>query len=493
MRPLLHSRRLTWTLLVSSLVLATGASAAELTLSLDARGEYNSNLLGSSDNEKESYVSNMGPEIRVWDPYGRFTYEALYRGDFNWFASEPKLNGYQQYFEVEAAYALSRQTTISVSDSFRDLSSIRFLPQEEADGTSSLDGGRDRFLRNVFEAELSHAFNRRVSATLSLSNEELNYDDNERYTDTSYMSATGSLYYGLSRKDTVGGGGGFANQSFDAAGNRFASRGQTWNSFVFWSHRFDSDMKFTLQGGPSLVKSISSGKTRAPQEGSPFAGLVFVGPCGIASPGLPGAEEATCSVAPGTPSAQLGTVRVLGSDPVETDVTFFGKVALAKRWEDWEFNASYQRRQAGASGDGTISALDQALLSANYDADKLWSFYTSVGWSQRESIGRGFTTRIGGVTTFLVSPTAPGQPAQRVAVVGAPGNERLASNKQYSVILGTKRRLTKHISTDLTFRYRHQKTQRATDDGIDVDTNGRTAEFFLVGLSFSYEFDPVRF
>jgi len=482
-----RTHRLIGVVFTAHLALSTAAFAEEVVVSVETEGEYNSNILGTETDEVDSLLTRIGPVVTITDREGRLKQRTVYRGEFVWYDNAKNIDSYEQYLNADVTYQLSKRTSVEVKDAFADRSSIRFSEAELEDLADTLDGGIDPYIRNLFDARLTHRFSRRLSGTVDFNHEMVNYEDNTFNVDSSFIGGGASLAYAITRQDTIGVGGAFSYQSYESTGSFLGSRGRTWNGFLSWSHQFENDLKLRIQGGPSYVTAIGPTKAVALKSfqaaipgTSVSSGLAF--PCTDAAdpakyPGL--FLETSCSPVIVFGSNPVVRLPIVGTDHIDHSITFFARAGLTKRWENWTLSAHFIRRQSGASGDSGTSALNRALVSLNYDAGREWSFYASAVWSRRKRFGDPIRH-----VDYLVIPDSGGI-TQRVAKLTEYGENRSA-NDQYSLILGTKRRLTKRLYTAVTFRYRNQVLEKQV-----VAT--RNTEFFVVGAAFDYDFDPIWF
>ncbi|MEE3332262.1 MAG: hypothetical protein VX246_15455 [Myxococcota bacterium] len=482
-----RTHRLIGVALTAHLALSTAAFAEEVIFAVEAQGEYNSNILATDTDQVGSFLTRIGPVVTITDREGRLKQRTVYRGEFVWWADATNLDSYEQYLNADVTYQLGKRTSVEVRDAFYDRTTVRFSEAELEDLADTLDGGVDPYVRNLFDVRLTHQFSRRVSGRVDFNHELLDYKGNVSNVDSSFMGGAASLSYAVTRQDTIGIGGAFSYQSYEATGSFLGSRGRTWNGFLSWVHRFENDLKLNIQGGPTYVTTVGSRKAVAlqsfqePIPGSPFSsGLAF--PCTdeadpVNHPGV--FLETSCSPVLVVGSNPVVRLPIVGTSHIDHSITFFARAGLTKGWENWTLSANFVRRQSGASGDSGTSALNRALVTLEYDADRDWSFYASAVWSRRKRFGAPIRH-----VDYLVVPDSGGV-TQRVAKLTEYGKNRSA-NDQYSLILGTKRRLTKHLYTEVTFSYRNQVLEKQV-------ASTRNTEFFVVGASLDYDFDPIWF
>lgn len=475
-------RSVAFAALAACALAASSASAVEVQLGLRDEIEYHTNLFGEANHDGDGakkvdvFRSRIGPKLTVKDPYGRLTYDLDYFGSFDWYVDEHGVNDWENQLRGGAAWAVSPRTTVTVTDSLWDLSSIRFTTQVVGDQIFSLNGGRSPFVRNAFESSIEHYFTRRVVGTLAISNDYVDFAQNDSQADSVSMGVSGSLGYLLSARDRVGVGASFTYQHFDFGSNtrQADSYGRIADAFLSWSRRFEGDWSLSLSGGPGFTQSELEGAVRPGLyvvrrvNGIPVVPL-FADCVGALESGCPAMPTAGAVIS-SNPRARI----VLAGGKDDT-FTFFGQGALSKRWETLTFAARYSRRQSSAAGDGTASTNDIARLTVDWEPSQLWSAYGDVGWSRRRRVGNQ-------ISDYVVADDGAGF-AQRVAVVTS---SRRRAIDQVTAAVGARRRLTRHLSGSSELRFRRQWNERA-------DAGARTVDFFIFAIRVDYALDPVRF
>ena len=487
------------TLALAALLSATGAAAVDMVVSANLNTEYNSNYLGLEEDPRYSVRSLIGPTAAFRHSNGRLAYDVVYFGSYSFYLqpSRDSLNKWEQSVRGLIEYDLSPRTKITVLDSFHDQVAIRFTEIEQDDLTDTLDGGRDPFLRNSFALTVEHAFSPRVAGSLFIQNEWVNFKRNIRQNDSVSMGVAGQLTYAVTRADRLGFGGAFSYQVYKELDFRVpGSRGRIYNVYGLWEHRFSKDFRVSLSAGPTVIETdvarevqVTNFGFRVPDGAEDLDVLQFVefdSSCVVVPGSSVGLESACGSLSPPLPVADgppLALVQLpfVGSNDTDQRLTFFGRFTLARDFDNLALRISYNRSQSNAAGDGGTSTLDRILLRADYAMDSLWSFYGSASWARRERVARPVFA-----ADFLVvdgGPVAPGF-ARRTQVVEGRGS-RNAGNDQVTLILGTRRRLTRKLFGSFSFQYRYQLNSRSNQQD-------RKVQFFLLNARFNYDFDPVR-
>ena len=476
---------------------ATAAWAQELTFRVANDTEFNSNYLARENDPEVSFTNRIGPRVTLRDPYGRLTYSLDYTGQFGWYLEpwDSRLNAWDHSLIASGSYAISPRTQFSLHETFRDQASVRFGSDETEDLTDTLDAGQDRFKRNTLGYRLEHGFTSRLSGVVTGQHDWVDFDVDINRSDSVSMGLQGQLVYALTRADRVGGGVGFAYQSFDEAVSTPSSRGKIWNAFVSWSRRFGGDLNISMSGGPTFIASTSSTDVAVTNVGfrldpnaTSIADLQFreiaAPPCNDLMLGL-GLRESTCGFSPTNPPGAPTLVGVslpfVEGEDTQDDLTFFARVNITKTWIDWEFSALYSRSQSAAAGDAGTSTLDRVLIRVRYEPNRTWGLYGTLGWNRRDRAARPI-----GVEDFIVTDDGSGF-AQRVAVVGARGSRRLNSD-QLTTVLGITRDFSRRMNGNFEFRYRYQFRRRRNQNfGSDVAVN-----IFILNLRLNYSLDPIR-
>lgn len=487
-------RRATIALLsVLACLAGVSASAQELVFHLANDTEYNSNYRGVEQGEDPSFRNRIGPRVTLQDQYGRFTYSLDYIGQYSWYIEpwDSKLNSWEQTAAVAASYAITRRTQLSITEAFRDLSSVRFGAEDQVEDT--LDAGQRKYQRNAFAYELEHSFSQRLVGLVTGAHDWLDYEQNIDRSDSSSISTGGQLLYALTRADRVGGGVSYAYQTFDDELGVPASIGQIYNAYLSWDHRFQDDFRLRLSGGPTYIENKTSNEIRTVNVGAridPTTNLLsdiqyrLIAGCGTAVQPPGSFLETSCPFSTTNPANPPTLVEARlpianGSD-TQDDITFFARASLTKSWIDWDFTGNYVRRQSNAAGDSGTSTLDRVSLRLTYDPNTTWDIYGLFGWQRRER-----ATRQAQLADFIVQADANGF-ALRQRGITVKGSKRSRTDDQFSFILGTSRRFSRQFFGRFEFRYRHQLQQRSTR--LDRKTN-----FFVLNLRLDYSLAPIRF
>ncbi|MEZ4218772.1 MAG: hypothetical protein R3E88_20035 [Myxococcota bacterium] len=463
------------------------ASAEEARFSVVVDNEYNSNVVGRARGEIDSYLVRLGPSLELSDPYGRLTYATRYLGTYAWYANASGLDAYEQQLDVTGGYALSPRTRIDVKETFRDLRNIRFTIDESRNGADTLDGERDRFLRNTLDLRVRHAFSRRISGSIDLQNDWIDFDDDRFRNDALTMGARGGLSYQLTPADSVGVSGGFAYQSFASVRGVAGSRSRIWDAALTLEHVFDESFRVALSGGPSFVETDSDTRiafeSPSRSSGDPPE-YRDINACDVQiGVGLFLASSCDSLPAGAAPASGTSIVRIAlpGAEPTRNDATFFASALLSKRWQEFEVTLRYSRAQSVVSGEGGTSVRDTVRFNLDYRIDDLWNVFAGTAWTRRERLGTSVQVADVIVTA---SATDPGF-AFPVAVLTV-RRPRSAQNEQFTTVIGTTRRFSRHLSATLDFRHRLQSRESAVNDQ-------RNVQWFIVALRLDYDFAPIRF
>lgn len=469
---------------IAALLASASAQAVEVQLGVRDELEYDTNLFGAPRHEDgggkkvDVFRSRIGPRLIAKDPYGRLTFDLDYSGSFDWYIDEYGINAWENVLQGGARYALSPRTTLSLDDSLFDLSSISYRPQTLDDDTIVLNGGRSPFVRNLFGASLEHYFTQRVVGTLSISNDFVDFSQNDTQADSVSMGASANLVYLLTSKDRVGVGANYTYQHFDFGANtrQAESWGRIIDGFLSWSRRFEDDWSISLAGGPGFTESELANSVRPSlyvarklSRNSPPVTPFFVQCSNGRESGCFGPGDVFVSTPSNNPTAPI-----IVAEAAQSDVTFFGQVGLSKRFDTWTVAANYSRRQSNAAGDGAASTNDIARLSVDWTPSSRWSAYSDIGWSRRKRVGNG--------VDFELAPDANGL-ATRTRAIAVP---RQNSNDQVTAAIGARRRLTRALSGSGEIRYRRQWNEGNADSGVEVD-------FVIVSIRLEYLLDPFRF
>jgi hypothetical protein len=479
-------RRATIALLsVLACLAGASASAQELVFHLANDTEYNSNYRGVEKGEDPSFRNRIGPRMTLQDQYGRFTYSLEYIGQYSWYIEpwDSKLNSWEQTAAVAASYAITRRTQLSITEAFRDLSSVRFGAEDQAADT--LDAGQRKYQRNAFAYELEHSFSQRLVGLVTGAHDWLDYEQNIDRSDSSSLSAGGQLLYALTRADRVGGGVSYAYQTFDEELGEPESIGQIYNAYLSWDHRFQDDFRLRLSGGPTYIENKTSSDIRTVNYRAQFnppgsTNLEFLEVAGGCTTEQACLALGNFSAGPLENTFSTTSLRIENGSDTQDDITFFARASLTKSWIDWDFTGNYVRRQSNAAGDSGTSTLDRVSLRLTYDPNTTWDIYGLFGWQRRER-----ATRQAQLADFIVQADANGF-ALRQQGITVKGSKRSRTDDQFSFVLGSSRRFSRQFFGRLEFRYRHQLQQRS-------NRADRKTDFFVLNLRLDYSLAPIRF
>lgn len=474
------------------LSIAAHARAGELQLGLSSEYVHNSNFFSNENDEDAANSFLIGPEIGIYDLEGRLRYDLEFIGAYQAYVDQSGVDAWESRLRARATYEIDARTSVRVTERFRDVSNLRFSRLDIALADTALDPNQDRYFRNDLEVELIRDLSRNFELRLIGAHHWIDFEDNIDRNDSQAFDIGSELRYRIAPEHDVGAGISYTNQDFEESLTQLASRGEYVNSYLTWIWDISEAIQFTVNGGPSWVRSDEADTTQTSQTrfvGGNSGGDLFraaLASCNVIDPvsGNPIASSCDFVSAPPIPANDLGPIEAFSLARGErvgtaSELTFFGGASIQANLAEWTLQAIYSRRQSTTSGDGLASSLDRVSLELDYAPPKYrWSVFVAGSWDRRETLTEAT------VVDFTVVDGGDGAAQRDAAFTEVEnGQSRLDA---FTAITGLRTAFTRNHSATLEFRYRRTEGRNRGFDRPDVDT------FFFV-FSLDYTLDAIRF
>ena len=539
-----------------ALCTALPAAGANLSFSLGATGEYDSNVFRRDDDVKDDYIFTIRPGLRLREDHGEdLNYSLQYMVPIE-FSTEfsDELNDVDQLVNADAEYRVNDRVTIGVSDRFRYLRSTLRQERDNPDDVVAGEGlpiiseERDRVTLNSGSLYLNYLMSPRwvVSGNVNSSFFDTTRDDRAR---NYAVGGVASTQYRWNQQHQVGGGARYTFQHFDDRDDVAGSQTHTIGIFGSWRWIYDETTTLSISAGPALLlseqESSQSGFSAAPvpfqfvgagfdpnfvdRNNNPVAtawgnrSLVvpsfqvinggvqsncrsgrtateFITPCNlnVVFDSNDPTDAATIAAITGTPGNRVAVTNTDTSGGDSERWNIFAEVVLSKRWTPTLASAfRYSREQGNASGLGGTVVGDSVSLSTTWAFWERWQLAVRGDWIQRESVFRVAETKtvvVGVTDADIPGGTFVQQLAGFESQLNGPGTgEAFNSDRRNSI--ETNRWSVAGRLTHRLFRNTDLFGQvRYDQQSSDRGTLGRSSDFEnILGLvGVRHTFEPIK-
>lgn len=481
------------TIITAALALAQTSQATEFSAAFIGSSAYNSNVFGTDGNEDSDVLLGAGTELELRsDAERRLDYLINYRGDYLSYADADEANAMEHRQRFRLRYDLDSNTQIILNQRYRDVSNLQFDRADFDSGDTGIDISQNRYERNDLTADLTRILSRRWSVNGSLGYQTIDFKRNTDRSDSNMTELGVALTYLLSEKQDLGFGIKYAEQDFDRADSRIGATSDYFTLSVLWTYRFSEFSSLEIEGGPTWVAaeqdrtSQSFASSIVGRADGPTLLRANFDSCGIdVDQGQPIASRCDFNDpnAPPIVADDLGNreaypLDFTGFDTSDDDVTFFGRLVYTTRISDWEFEASYTRRQTATAGEALASSLDQFAIGADYlPAGERWQLYGRVSLDRRDALTKAL------VIDYTVIAGADGSAIRDTAFIREAGNN--IDRDVLTGLVGGRYDITRRLSAGLEMRYRDSEQPQSFATGGD-------AQAYEIEASLRYEFFADR-
>jgi hypothetical protein len=473
---------------------------ADLQLGLAGSAEYDTNVLRSSNDEKDDFVFRVIPKVSFIEDEGKFHWDLRYQMPWETAIETDRVQGLRHFLDVGANHHVNQRTQVFFDNSFRYSEAVSSVTELDEMGAPSVGTFREPVIRNNGTLGVQHGFTPRLTGNFAFSHRLFESEIRRRSDNMVYVGNT-NLNYALSSRHKLGGGAAATYQDLEASTDGSIPPSQAFflNIFGTWTWTIDETTSFQLTGGPAFVKNN--------QDAPPPVVERLVIPYAATTPLVSGFEVASCGEVNGVRvlekcrvvreaanQAESDAIVNAGSQPLEfgpagrppsrsaSSWDFFGEVALSKRWSPRLLSRfMYRRTESTASGAGSAT-LDLVSLTTNWQISELWDAGVRADFTRRESTAP--TNQ-----TFTVVQEATSDPgtindafAETVGLTSSKVTRALDTDR-WGVAVRMSRRITKHMRASLRYTYNEQTSKD--------DTLGTSSDFsnHLVTLGVQYDFD----
>ena len=514
---------------------AGSARAAELIAGWDVDGIWDSNVLHASTGDEESDVSvRTGPDLTLREPLGNFTYELNGQIRYENFGRLDSLDtnsiGDLDYVaDGQGAWRITDQTRVSLSDEFLWVSSIQNLLETTAtpEQVAIFQPGRDRIRTNTATGSVTHRLGPLWELTTQMQHSMYDYED-PLQADTQSGLGMAQLTRSITPRLVLGFGGQAQRQVFQSVDGSGDDQGTTFfQGFGVVQYSFSPTFTLSANAGPSWSVPDSVGNEVA------SADYFAVDPstCPVGADGFPvfnprasrgGCRAAqwkragsplTIPVTPGVggaPRQQVTAVPFDGDSP-SGQLSYFGRIELAKTWRNTSAHLGFSRQASNSSGVNGSTIVSAVTTDVTWFPSTRWSVSLNGTYTQQEAANKipeqiiSIDSATGIVPNaffaagfqngFLVAiPCNPGDPGCFEYTPDPVGVPRLVTTGReqsnaidittWRVELRAHRRLSRNLSLDGTASYFDQKNKNS----FAFEAEQRT---WRVVFGVTWTFDPI--
>lgn len=371
--------------------------ATEARLSVEARSTWTDNLFADDVGEVSAWSFRGSPDVELSDESGRVKWSASYSPGFEYYPDYASLNGWDHDALGDLEVRLAKTTTLRLSEHFRRYRSISQFTEniQAAGGVTSLQTVEDRtpFNNNVADVSIEHLLSPRQQIILSYTNYIFDFSS-DRLTDRRNDSVELAYGYQWSPRLRLGSRASWSRSELDNQGAKRTT--DFYNLALTSQYSFSANTLLALAAGPAWVSSDtpelaqSQAVNRFPvvrQGGKTF----YVDPatCPQLSDGTIYAGFG-CQAAL-TTSALANSAVIPPDDPLSVSpggndsLTYFARASLSHRWEHWNFDASFERRDDQTVSAAASGVANTATANLRWKPSRKWAMRWNVTYLLRES------------------------------------------------------------------------------------------------------------
>lgn len=522
-------------LAASALILASvPARAAEVVLGAEASADWDNNIANTIPATSD-FSFRLAPTLRLREVRGDLTYDLYYRPRYQIYTRFHELNEWEHLVNGRLSYRIGPTTKVSLANQFYRFSNTTQQVEQIVDqnllATSALitTFGPELANLNSVSGSIEHSFAPLWFGKIDLSNDYYDPDPKVRANSSSTV-AQGSLLYGITRLDRIGGGLSATFQEFSSTEFQQESSTNYYQVFASWNHEFSPTWSFDVQAGPTWVdpsppsqesfatlpfgeyptstvngRASVIGIAACPPDANgdrflfdcritdPTAQTFPVGGIDVTGDGVADAVLASPTLAEITSTG----ARVPTSGQVTSggsSLTYFAAATMTKRWtETIDTSIRYTRNAASTASNGVATIVDVVTATANWRPSPLWTFQLTGLYTHRSESSEGASGQAllvgpspGVISDSLGTPLAT-LPITRIIGVRFQNGLSKRDIDQYAAGLRADYRITKNLSTFARSHYFYQQSKIRGISAFDSSYDSYTFE-----LGLRYEFDPFQ-
>jgi hypothetical protein len=246
--------------LLAVLIWPIAAGAAEVNLSIDTSGQYDTNITRQDGGDENDISFRVGPRIRIQDRKSNLVYRLDYRPIYEIFVQNTDLNEHSHLVNGEVLWNIGDRTSVLLQDTFSYTQSINegnLVAEESVTGEPIQETPNSEIVRsNVFQNSATmlwrHNFTPRTTGQLNISHDFFDSDSSNSLS-SSTLAGTTSVTHAITARDRIGIGGGVNWQQYEENSFQPGSDTFTYRAFFSWLHKFGENTELSIQGGPALI------------------------------------------------------------------------------------------------------------------------------------------------------------------------------------------------------------------------------------------------
>jgi hypothetical protein len=478
------------------LLLLEPLSAAELELGLEGTVQYDTNVLGRSDEERADWLWRLGPRIHAYDQEGELRWRLRYSPDYNDYFHLNEFDGWDQDARGELEWQVGPRTSVWARNQYQDVSQLTTLLDDPAGSPADvpLELGlvREGLERNIFEIGAGHRLGLRSQLDASVRNVASDFESPLR-NDTNVLYASLSYLYSYTPADRLGLIVSGTRQELDPPVG--PSIDSTFvNTSLQWQHEFSPTFYFLASAGPTWVDRESQETNIVVEDTALFPvqrnSEGFLAPVETSS--CPELDDGTHFLADGCEAFPSGTfsnfdflletgdLTIVGDipDDVTSSLTYFANLEVVKEWARFEARLGYTR-SAATTGGTSGQVIDLVTGTLLWRPAERWRLRLTANWESREQATESlqFRRALEGVTVQGVNDVARNTGFRAIPVDNRFENVRYTAGAH----------LTYRLNRETSLFLRVFWSQQRVDDPLGQREQDRTR----VTLGFVYTFRPI--
>lgn len=488
------------------------AGAAEFIPGWDVDGVWDSNVLRTSTDEESDYSLRTGPNLRVRNVKGDFTYDAIYQLRYQEYVRLNGVSEFDQFASGEASWRATPTTDVGVSNNFGYSSSLGGLFEAVGVATAIqfVTPDRERITTNSANANIRHRLGPLWELTLSVDSDFTGFrSDNQA--DALSTAGTIQVTRGFTPRLVAGFGARYQRQDFADTPDTTGQGSTVYQGFGVLNYRISPTLRFAMSAGPAFAEpdAIDS-QTVDASSYLPFAaetcptrsdGVRFVPQGQALGFNISGPRCATATFEDqqggrgfALPTSNTTAIPLATQSGSLGSLNYFGRISLDKEWAQWLASVSYNRSASSGSGLGTSTAVDTLEGSLRWTPSPLWNLSLLAAYSRQTQLTQQRVLQFAVTsepTEIRIQQFGTTVTQNIVADIAVPFevSQGDATDNAFTftttrVELLGERRISRRLSLDATATWWQQVSSSDFAEGDTIQN-------FRVVLGFTWNFDPI--